>query len=89
MGAEFIVTMAQQSIKVLLLLTMPLMGVALVIGLIISIFQAATQLQEMTLTFIPKIVAIFLALLFLSPWMLMTIMDFTREIFMNIPNYVR
>ncbi len=89
MGAEFILTMAQQSIKVLLLLTMPLMGVALVIGLIISIFQAATQLQEMTLTFIPKIVAIFLALLFLSPWMLMTIMDFTREIFLNIPNYVR
>ena len=89
MGAEFIVTMAQQSIKVLLLLTMPLMGVALVIGLIISIFQAATQLQEMTLTFVPKIVAIFLALLFLSPWMLMTIVDFTREIFLNIPNYVR
>ncbi len=89
MGAEFIVTMAQQSIKVLLLLTMPLMGVALVVGLIISIFQAATQLQEMTLTFIPKIVAIFLTLLFLSPWMLITIMDFTREIFLNIPNYVR
>lgn len=89
MTSEFVVSIGHEAIKILLFTTMPLLGVALVVGLLVSIFQAVTQLQEMTLTFIPKIIAVFLALLFLSPWMLSMMVDFTREIFSNIPNYVR
>jgi len=89
MSPESVLTMVQHAMWMLLLITMPLLGVALVVGLVVSIFQAVTQLQEMTLTFIPKIVAVFLTLLFLSPWMLSMLMDFTRNIFINIPTYGR
>ncbi|MBI5599093.1 MAG: flagellar biosynthesis protein FliQ [Deltaproteobacteria bacterium] len=89
MTPEFVVTTGQEAIRVLLIVTMPLLGVALAVGLVVSVFQAVTQLQEMTLTFVPKIIAVFLALLFLSPWMLSMMMDFTRHIFTNIPGQVR
>ncbi|MBI5682710.1 MAG: flagellar biosynthesis protein FliQ [Deltaproteobacteria bacterium] len=87
MTQEFILTICQEAIKLLLFETMPVLGIALVVGLLISLFQAATQLQEMTLTFIPKIIAVFLTLLFLMPWMLGMMLDFTRNIIINIPNY--
>lgn len=87
MTQEFIITMSQEAIKLLLFETMPVLGVALIVGLIISLFQAATQLQEMTLTFIPKIIAVFVTLLFLMPWMLSMMLDFTRNILVSIPNY--
>lgn len=89
MTQEFILTICQEAMKLLLLEIMPVLGVALVIGLLISLFQAATQLQEMTLTFVPKIIAVFLTLLFLMPWMLGMMLDFTRNIFINIPNYTQ
>ena len=61
----------------------------LIVGLVVSIFQAATQIQEMTLSFIPKIVSMFLALLFAFPWIMERMISYTREIFLNIPNYIR
>ncbi len=89
MSPDFVLTIIQNAIKVLLFATLPLLSVALVVGLLISIFQAATQLQEMTLTFIPKIIAVFVALLMLSPWMLGMMVDYTRDIIINIPEIIR
>ena len=66
-----------------------MLGVGLTVGIIVSVLQAATQIQEMTLTFIPKIVSIFLALLFAFPWIMDKMITFTRELFMNLPNYIR
>jgi flagellar biosynthetic protein FliQ len=71
------------------MIAMPMLGVGLLVGLTVSIIQAATQIQEMTLTFIPKIVSIFLALLIAFPWIMDKILTFTRELFLNIPNYIR
>ncbi len=87
MTQEMIINIAQESIKVLLLISLPLLLVALVVGLAVALFQAVTQLQEMTLAFIPKILAVFVVLLLLFPWMLHTMMDFTKQILINIPTY--
>ena len=67
----------------------PILITVLVLGLIISIFQATTQIQEQTLVFIPKIVAIFVAILVFGPWMLSLMVDYTREIFSSMPNMIR
>jgi flagellar biosynthetic protein FliQ len=63
--------------------------VGLVVGLMISIFQAVTQVQEMTLAFVPKIIAVMLALLFAAPWMIDMLVSFTHNLFSNIPNYIK
>jgi len=63
--------------------------VGLIVGLMISIFQAVTQVQEMTLAFVPKIIAVMLALLFAAPWMIDMLVSFTHNLFSNIPNYIR
>ncbi|HCG03603.1 MAG TPA: flagellar biosynthetic protein FliQ, partial [Desulfovibrio sp.] len=72
-----------------LLISLPMLGVGLVVGVVVSIIQAATQIQEMTLSFIPKIVSIFLALLISFPWIMDKMITYTREVFLNIPNYIR
>ena len=66
-----------------------MLGLGLIVGLMISIFQAVTQIQEMTLTFIPKIVAVMTALIVFSPWMLEKIVTYTRTLIINMPNYIR
>ncbi|MEE8573787.1 MAG: flagellar biosynthesis protein FliQ [Thermodesulfobacteriota bacterium] len=85
MTPELVVTLCQEAIKTLLYISLPLMGIALVVGLAVSLFQAVKQLQEMTLTFIPKILAVFVVLLVLFPWMLNMMVDFSRNLFLNIP----
>lgn len=89
MTQELVITLAQEATKVLLLVTGPLLLVALVVGLVVTIFQAVTQVQEMTLTFVPKIIAVFVTILFISSWLLGKMVDFTRELLFNIPFYVR
>ena len=89
MTPEFVIGFGRQAIELTLLISLPMLGVGLVVGLVVSIIQAATQIQEMTLSFIPKIVAIFVALLFSFPWMLDKMITYTREIFLNIPTYIR
>ncbi len=89
MTPEFVVGFAKEAIELTLTVSMPLLLVGLIVGLVVSIFQAATQIQEMTLSFIPKIVAMFLALLFAFPWIMERMITYTREIFLNIPNYIR
>jgi len=85
---DFVVGFARQSIELTLMIALPLLGVGLGVGLIVSIFQAATQIQEPTLAFIPKILSMFIALLFAFPWIMDKLLTFTREIFLNLPVYV-
>lgn len=80
--------MGYQAMKVSLLLAAPLLLVALIAGLIISLFQAATQINEMTLSFIPKLLAVFATLVIAGPWMLSTILDYMRQLFSSIPQLV-
>jgi flagellar biosynthesis protein FliQ len=89
MTPEFIVGFARQSIELTLLIALPMLGVGMIVGVVISIFQAATQIQEMTLTFVPKIIAVFLTLLVVFPWIMDKMIAFTREIFLNFPTYIR
>jgi flagellar biosynthetic protein FliQ len=88
LSQEFVISVAQKAIYTLFEVSGPLLIIALVIGLIISIFQATTQIQEQTLAFIPKIVAILLALVFFGPWMLTKVVEFTYQIFSNLNNFV-
>jgi len=88
MSPEFIIGFGRQAVEITLLLALPMLGLGLIVGLMISIFQAVTQIQEMTLTFIPKIVAVMTALVVFSPWMLEKIVTYTRTLIINIPNYI-
>ena len=88
MTPEFVISLASEAIQTVLLLALPLLGVGLVVGLIVAVFQAATQIQEMTLSFVPKIVAVFLALLAAAPWMLNKISYFTTQLITSIPQVI-
>ncbi len=85
MQAEMVLTLGQQMLEVTALLSAPLLIPALLIGLLIGMFQAATQINEMTLSFIPKLAVVGIALVIMGPWMLNTLVSFTRELYMNIP----
>ncbi len=89
MTPEFVIGFARQSIELALMMAMPMLGIGLFVGITVSIIQTATQIQEMTLTFIPKVVSIFIALLIAFPWMLDKITSFTRNLILNIPDYIR
>jgi flagellar biosynthetic protein FliQ len=80
------IEIGRETLIVFLKVSMPLMLIALTVGLIISLFQALTQIQEMTLTFVPKMVVVFVALIFLMPYMLHTLVDFSNELSMRIIN---
>lgn len=89
MTVEFIRELSGQAIRTLLLAAGPALLVSLAVGLIISFFQAITQIQEFTLTFVPKIVAVFLCLFILLPWISRILISFTKNLIENIPVYVR
>jgi flagellar biosynthetic protein FliQ len=89
MTEAFIIDFAMESMKVTLLVSAPMLGFGLVTGLVVSIFQAVTSIQELTLTFIPKILAVFLALLLFFPWLLQVLLTFTSKILINFPEYIR
>lgn len=88
MNPELVMSIGQQALEVTLLVSAPLLGAALVTGLAISIFQAATQINEMTLSFIPKLLALFATLVFAGPWMLSVLTDFMQRLYSNIPHLV-
>lgn len=85
MTPESVMTLGRQAIEVTLMVSAPMLLVALGIGLIVSIFQAATQINETTLSFIPKLIGIFVALIVAGPWMLTVMLDYMRQMFTNIP----
>ena len=89
MTPEFVISFAQEAIKVTILVSMPMLGLGLAVGLLISIFQATTQIQEMTMTFVPKILIVLLALLYFAGWMLEQLMQFTVNVIEQIPFYIR
>jgi len=89
MTPEFVVNFAQEAIKVTILVSMPMLLLGLIVGLAISIFQAVTQIQEMTLTFVPKILVVLVALLYFASWMLEQLMHFTVTTINQIPYYIR
>ncbi len=88
MTPETVLTIGQQAIEMTLMISAPLLLSALVIGLIVSIFQAATQINEMTLSFIPKLLVTFVMLVVAGPWMLTLMMDYTKRMFSSIPGLV-
>lgn len=88
MTPESIMAMGYEAMKLSLLLGAPLLLVALVTGLLISLFQAATQINEMTLSFIPKLLAVFATLVIAGPWMLSLVLDYMRALFSSIPQLV-
>ncbi len=89
MTTDMVVALSRQAIELALFLALPMLGVSLVVGVFVSVLQAATQIQEMTLTFVPKILGMFIALLIAFPWMMDKMINYTRDLFMNIPMYLR
>ena len=88
MNPEYVMTMGRHAMEITLMVAAPMLLVALIIGLVVSIFQAATQINEMTLSFIPKLVGIFVALVVAGPWMLTVMLDYMRELFSGIPGMI-
>jgi len=88
MTPELVMTIGKSALETVLLISAPMLLLSLVTGLLISIFQAVTQINEATLTFVPKIIVTFLALLIFFPWMLRVMLGFTTTLFTNIPAYI-
>ncbi len=88
MTEQFIVDFAMNTIRTTLLVSAPMLGFGLITGLVISIFQAVTSIQELTLTFIPKILAVFLALFLFFPWIMRIMLSFTEQVLISFPSYI-
>ena len=86
MSYEFVIAFGRQAVETMLFVSLPVLGLSMAVGLLISVFQSVTQIQEMTITFVPKIVVTFLALLIFGSWMLGKLAGFLREVIVNIPN---
>ena len=89
MNESIVLDVAQRAIGVTIMVAAPILGFGLLVGLLVSIIQATTQIQEVTLSFIPKIITILLTLLIFGPWIGKVITEFTISLFGNIHNYVR
>jgi flagellar biosynthetic protein FliQ len=85
MNAQMVLTMGQDALLTLLMVASPILGIVLLVGLVISLFQAITQINEATLTFIPKLIAAMLALAIAGPWMLGMLVDFIRRTIETVP----
>ena len=88
MTPESVMTMGRTAMEITLMVSAPLLLVALIIGLVVSIFQAATQINEATLSFIPKLIGVFIALVLAGPWMLSVMLDYMRGVFTGIPGLI-
>ncbi|MBX3664113.1 MAG: flagellar biosynthesis protein FliQ [Burkholderiales bacterium] len=88
MSPEAVINLARSAVEITLLASAPLLLSALIVGLTVSVFQAATQINEMTLSFIPKLAAVFVALVIAGPWILTLLTDFMRRLFTSIPTLI-
>lgn len=88
MTSQSVLSIGQQALEVALLISAPMLLTALVVGLVVSVLQAATQINEMTLSFIPKLVAMFVALVITGPWMLATFVDYMQRLLAGIPGTI-
>ncbi len=89
MTPEVVVNLGQQALQMAILVAAPLLLAALVTGLLVSIFQAATSINEMTLTFIPKLIVMFIVMIIAGPWMIETMTDYMIRLFSSIPQIIR
>lgn len=89
MTPDFVTGFFMEGLKTAILLAAPMLLAGLIVGLMVSMFQAATSINEMTLVFIPKMLAVGLALLIFFPWMLQLMIDFTQQVFSNLPTFAR
>ncbi len=87
MDAQAVLTIGQNALFILLAVAAPVLGTVLLVGLVISLFQALTQINEATLSFVPKLVAAVAVFAIAGPWMLVTLVDFIRRLFQSIPTY--
>jgi flagellar biosynthetic protein FliQ len=88
MTSQTVLTIAQEALQVTVLVSAPLLLTALIVGLLVSVFQAATQINEMTLSFIPKLLSIFAALIVAGPWILTMLVDYMQRLYSSIPQTV-
>lgn len=88
MNQEFVISLGRQALITVLLVTAPILGMGLLAGLIVSVFQATTQINEQTLAFIPKIVVVLVAVVLFGPWMYHTMLEFSQSVFAKIPEMV-
>jgi len=89
MNPDLVVEIARDAIEITLYLSFPILAIVLIVGVLVGLLQAMTQIQEATLTFVPKIIATFISLLFLFPWMMNKMMSYTEQVIVNIPRYIR
>ena len=89
MSGDAVIDVSRQAMIVALQVSLPLLIMGLITGVLVSIFQAVTSIQEITLTFVPKILAVLLALVIFGPWMLRVLIEFTTGVFVSIPQWVR
>ena len=85
MSGDLVIQLGQEALMVVLIVSAPMLGLGLAVGLMVSVFQATTSIQEQTLAFIPKIIAVFVAVLIFGPWMLRVMVEFFAGIFVNLP----
>lgn len=88
MTPELVTEIARQALQTTLLVSAPMLGLSLVVGLLVSIFQAMTQINEATLSFVPKVLAVFAATLIFLPWMMGTLVSFMTKLITSIPVYI-
>jgi len=88
MNQTLVIELGTRALITVIKVSAPMLGLGMAVGLLVSIFQATTQIQEQTLTFIPKILAVLSAIIFFGPWMLNVLVDFMTELFTNLPNYI-
>ncbi|NMA61631.1 MAG: flagellar biosynthesis protein FliQ [Firmicutes bacterium] len=88
MTDQVVISLAREAVLTVLLVAGPALGIGMLVGLIISIFQATTQIQEQTLTFVPKIVAVLVSIVIFGPWMIRILVDFSERLLSNLPAYI-
>ncbi|MGL5269784.1 MAG: flagellar biosynthesis protein FliQ [Selenomonadaceae bacterium] len=88
MSGDLVIQLGQEALMMVMLISAPMLGLGLLVGLLVSVFQATTSIQEQTLAFIPKIIAVFVAVLVFGPWMLRLMVDYVTNILINLPGYI-
>ena len=88
MSGDLVVQLGQEALFIVMIVAAPMLGLGLVVGLMVSVFQATTSIQEQTLAFIPKIIAVFVAILIFGPWMLRIMTEYLTNVLVNLPGYI-
>lgn len=88
MSNDLVIQIGQEALMMVMLISAPMLGLGLLVGVLVSIFQATTQIQEQTLAFIPKIIAVFVSILIFGPWMLRLMVDYIRNLLIGLPGFI-